>query len=349
MKQQGDVALSDGDPYAAGRALLTEMQRLPMPDAVDEKLALELGGARQVVAVRGTDASNPIIVFVHGGPASTELPIAWTYQRPWEDFFTVAQWDQRGAGLSYPLNDPETLGPTLSLDRYRDDAIELIEWLCTRYEKQKVILVGHSWGSAVGLAVAVKRPDLLYAYVGAAQVIDFLQNEQEGYAWTLSEATRMDNADASAELNAISPYPTDEALDLEKTRAERKWVRTFGGFAAYRNETSFHSHSFLLSPAHSLADGKAIGDGFAFTMPRVWPQLASISFSDVKHLEVPVLLFLGRHDRVSSPHLAEQWLADVAAPLKEAVWFEHSAHLPMFEEPGRFLAALTGRVAPLTA
>lgn len=345
----GDTALSGNDPYAAGRALLGDMQRLSMPTAVDLKVDFELGGARQIVAIRGTDAANPLILFVHGGPASTELPIAWTYQRPWEDFFTVVQWDQRGAGLSFPLNEPEALGPTLKFERYCDDAIELIELLCARYEKQKVIIVGHSWGSAIGLAVAIKRPDLIHAYVGVAQVIDFLKNEREGYAWTLSEAARTDNADALSELNAISPYPQEHSLDLEKTKVERKWVRSFGGFAAYRDDTNFHSHSFLLSPAHSLADGQAIGAGFSFTMPRMWPQLAAISFSGVKHIEVPVLLFLGRHDRVSSSHIAEQWLADLDAPLKELVWFERSAHLPMFEEPGKFLAALVERVAPLAA
>ena len=103
---------------------------------------------------------------------AVEMPVAWTFQRPWEDYFTVVQWDQRGAGRSYPLNDPKTLGPTLRPERYRDDAIELIEQLCKRYGKRKVFVVGHSWGSAIGLMVAQKRPDLLYAYIGMGQLID---------------------------------------------------------------------------------------------------------------------------------------------------------------------------------
>ena len=106
------------------------------------------------------------------------MPFAWSFQRPWEDFFTVVQWDQRGAGKSYALNDPRMIAPTMTLDRYRDDAIELIDYLKARYGKRKVFLLGHSWGSAVGLSVAIKRPDLLHAYIGMGQAIDFRAGER---------------------------------------------------------------------------------------------------------------------------------------------------------------------------
>ena len=59
-----------------------------------------LGGARQIVNVRGNDRANPILLFVHGGPGAVEMPMAWAFQRSWEDFFTVVQWDQRCAGRS---------------------------------------------------------------------------------------------------------------------------------------------------------------------------------------------------------------------------------------------------------
>ena len=99
------------------------------PNGVQETFEAVLGGARQVVNVRGADRGNPILIYIHGGPGAVEMPFGWAFQRPWEDFFTVVQWDQRGAGRSYPLNDPKTLTPTLTIDRYRDDTIELIELL----------------------------------------------------------------------------------------------------------------------------------------------------------------------------------------------------------------------------
>ena len=86
------------DPYARGREVVADIHRIVTPNGVQETFEATLGGARQVVNVRGADRANPVLLFVHGGPAAVEMPIAWAFQRPWEDFFTVVQWDQRGAG-----------------------------------------------------------------------------------------------------------------------------------------------------------------------------------------------------------------------------------------------------------
>ena len=146
------------DIYAPGRAIVADLDRIVTPNGVQETFEAVLGGARQVVNVRGADRGNPILIYIHGGPGAVEMPFGWAFQRPWEDFFTVVQWDQRGAGRSYSLNDPKTLATTLTIDRYRDDTIELIELLRKKYGKQKVFLLGHSWGSVVGLSVAAKDP-----------------------------------------------------------------------------------------------------------------------------------------------------------------------------------------------
>jgi len=219
---------ANDDPYAPGRAVVAEIQRIVTPNGVQDSFEAVLGGARQAVNVRGADRDNPILLFVHGGPGSVEMPMAWSFQRPWEDYFTVVQWDQRGAGKSFPLNDPEALAPTMTLERYRDDAIELIELLSRRYGKRKVVLMGHSWGSAVGLAVAAKRPDLLHAYVGIGQAIDFCENERVGMAWTIARAKREGNAQAVREVEASSPStrPTGGANGRSATAHSRRTGRT---------------------------------------------------------------------------------------------------------------------------
>src|SRR3546814_12396408 len=112
------------------------------------------------------------------------MPFAWAFQRPWEDAFTVVQYDQRGAGRSYPLNDPAALAPTMTPERYRDDAIELIALLKKRYDKRKVVFMGHSCGSMVGLSATVERTDVLYASVGVGQGIDSREGDKAGMAWT---------------------------------------------------------------------------------------------------------------------------------------------------------------------
>lgn len=335
------------DPYPPGRAIVADVQKLVAPNAIDETFVATLGGARQVVNVRGSNRDNPILIYVHGGPGAVEMPIAWSFQRPWEDYFTVVQWDQRAAGRSYLLEKPETIAPTLAPARYRDDAIALIELLRQRYGKRKVILLGHSWGSVVGMMVAAKRPDLLYAYVGVGQLIDFRENERVGYAWTLAEAKRRGDTAAVAALEKIAPYPGDGPLDVRKTDVERGINVRYGGLAWRRADGDFYFRTARLSPLYTEADRKAWDAGSDLTMRTMWPQLAAIDFRPVTRLEVPVIFLLGRHDTTTPSGIAERWLSAVSAPAKKLVWFEDSAHLPIVEEPGKTLVTLVQDVRPL--
>jgi len=337
---------SIGDPYAPGRDIVAGINRIVTPRGIQETFEVTLGGARQVVNVRGADRTNPIIVFIHGGPGAVEMPFSWTFQRPWEDFFTVVQWDQRGAGRSYPLNDPGKLAPTLTIERYRDDTIELIELLRRKYDKRKVILIGHSWGSVVGLSTAAKRPDLLHAYVGMGQYIDPVGGERASFDWTLAEARKDRNAQAVHELEALRPYPG--AFEIERIDAERKWAVHYGGLFAGRNDGQFYFDAARLSPEYLPADRKAWGDGSAYTVKIVEPQLAAVEFKTLRKLDCPVIMFLGRHDWVVPSAIAAEWLDRLDAPKKATIWFENSAHMMMVEEPGRVLAALLEEVRPLT-
>ena len=335
------------DVYAPARAVVAEIQRIVTPNGVQDSFEVVLGGARQAVSVRGAERDNPILLFVHGGPGSVEMPMAWSFQRPWEDYFTVVQWDQRGAGKSFPLNDPKALAPTMTLERYRDDAIELIELLNRKYGKRRIVLMGHSWGSAVGLAVAAERPDLLHAYVGIGQAIDFRENERVGMAWTITRAKREGNAQAVREVEALRPYPDAGEFTIAKADAWRKWSIGYGALAAYRPNADFYFASTRLSPEYTAADRKAWSDGSAFSVTTLWPRLAGMSFQDLRRLEVPVVFFLGRHDYTVPAPIAAAWMERLRAPKKQVVWFEHSAHLPMVEEPGRVFAALLEHVRPL--
>lgn len=344
---QADGAQGSTDPYASGRESVAAVQRIVTPNGVQEAFETVLGDTRQAVSVRGADRANPLLLFIHGGPGSVEMPMAWTFQRPWEDYFTVVQWDQRGAGKSYRLNDPQALAPSMTLQRYRDDAIELIEQLRIRYGKRKVVLMGHSWGSAVGLAVAAERPDLLHAYVGVGQAISFKDNERVGLDWTLEQTRQRGNAQAQRELEALKPYPDGERFTIEQADAWRKWSVRWGALAAYRDNADFYFDATKLSPEYGPADRKAWSEGSAFSVKTLWPRLADVSFQPLRRLEVPVVFLLGRHDYTVPAPIADAWLKRVQAPSKQVVWFEHSAHLPMVEEPGRVFAALLQHVLPL--
>lgn len=335
------------DPYAPGKEIIADIGKIVTPNGVQEEFVATLGGAKQAVSVRGSDKNNPILLFIHGGPGAVEMPIAWTFQRPWEDYFTVVQWDQRGAGKSYALNDPQAIAPTMTLERYRDDAIELIEQLRSRYGKQKVFVLGHSWGSAVGLAVTAARPDLLHAYVGMGQFIDVRENERVGMAWTLEQARKAGNTAAVKEIEALRPYPDSGPFGIDKADGWRKWAIQYGSLAAYRPDANFYLRAPRLSPEYTPADRKAWIDGSGFTVTTLWPRLADMSFHTLRKTEVPVIMLLGRHDYTTPSDITAGWMDKLSAPKKQTVWFEHSSHLPMIEEPGKVFAALLQHVRPL--
>lgn len=336
----------DDDPYADARGIVGDLQRIVAPTGVQETHTVRIGGIDQVITVRGMDRANPILLYIHGGPAAPMMPASWTFQKPWEDYFTVVQWDQRAAGRTLRANDADAVAPTIAIDRYVGDAIELIDWLRSTYGKHKVILVGHSWGTVIGMPVLAEKPEWLHAYVGIGQIIHPWTDETIGYTHALDSARAEGNDAAVRELQALAPYP---GTDLRNGRidAQRKWVIHYGGHSAYRDNSDYYFRSQRLSPDYTREDRLAIAAGSAITLDRILGQWRSVDFSGLRRVQAPVVMLLGRHDLTTPSQPVADWLAAVDAPFKHAAWFEHSAHFALIEEPGRTLMTLVQRVRPL--
>lgn len=329
-------------------AIIADWRKIVSPRGVDERLEISVGGTKQWISVRGRDRRNPIILMIHGGPASPEMQTSWTWQSDWEDYFTVVQWDQRGAGKSYVANDPAVIGPTLSLDRIADDATEVVQYLRRRYAKDKVFVIGHSWGSEVGLTLAHRHPELLYAYIGMGQLISGVENERVGYQLTLKEAEVRNNAAAISELKSIAPYPEkDGSVPLAKINLERKWSVNFGGLTYGRDGLSYYSNLAELSPDYSLVDIDAIDQGAQLSLPRLLPDMMKFDYTRVTDFRCPIFMFEGRYDVTTPSQIAADWFKHVRAPKKGLTWFENSSHMIEVEEPGRVLVRLVEDVRPL--
>jgi proline iminopeptidase len=131
---------------------------------------VRIGGIDQWVSIRGDDRRNPVLIVLHGGRGYVDMPMSWWFGRGWEEYFTVVYWDQRAAGKTYLPNDPATTKLTLTLERMVADAEELITWVRRDLGKQKVFLLGHSFGSYLGVQIAQRHPEWLYAYIGVGQL-----------------------------------------------------------------------------------------------------------------------------------------------------------------------------------
>ena len=330
----------------AGRDVIADLCRIPNPEAIDRTEYVTLGGVEQFVSVRGRDASNPVLIICHGGPALPALPSSWVWQRGVEDYFTIVNYDQRASGKSAAnLTDDMDL----SVDRYVDDLVELISWVRDEFDVEKVGVLGHSWGSILGVLLAQRRPDLLWAYIGVGQVISGAENEKESFGHALRSAAQDQNEEALAELRALGEYPGDQPLTVERIVTCRKWAQHYGGLSAYRSDSMYYFGAAEFSPFYTADELELIGVGQEVSGPELMPSLLSFDARGRVEFDVPILQFLGRHDWTTPTAPVERWIEQVVAPSKHIVWFESSAHMCMFEEPGKFLVSLVSLALPYSA
>lgn len=124
--------------------------------------------------IKSKNVSNPVLLFVHGGPGMPE----YKYSSALEDNFTVVWWDQRGAGLSYHSGMSKE---KMTTEQFVSDTIEVSKYLCQRFKQEKIYLLGHSWGSLIAIQAAQKSPELYYAYIGVAQITNQIESEKIAY------------------------------------------------------------------------------------------------------------------------------------------------------------------------
>ena len=334
-------------PNDKAREVIGDLHRIVTPRGVQESYKLRVGGIDQWIYVRGRDVENPIVLFVHGGPASPLSPTLWQFQRPMEEYFTWVNWDQRGAGKTLLTVDPQSIADTIHVSQYVSDAIEVAEAVRKKYRARKIILMGHSWGTVIGMKAALARPDLFHAYVGVGQVINTRTNEKLSFEYGLAQARKANHTEAIREMESIAPYPGDQPITRERIVIARKWPQYFGGLTAYRDDSKYFFDAPLLSPEYDAKDVAAIDQGSLFTLEKILPEFLELDFTQVKEFPIPVVMFMGRHDYTTPSQPTSEWLDAVRAPYKLGVWFEDSAHMIPFEEPGKMLVSLVDYVKPL--
>src|SRR5262245_7197140 len=199
--------------------------KIATPNGIDEAKYVPIGGIEQWITIRGEDRSNPVVLFLHGGPGDATNPWGYAGFRPWLGTFTVVQWDQRGSGRTLGRNGPSSI-PTIGLDRRTRDGIELAEHLRKALGKERIVLVGHSFGSILGLSMARARPDLFWAYVGTGQVADPKRSLAVAYDELRNKAQSLGDERALRELEAVGPPPYPDGRGWA---VQHRWSNLFEG------------------------------------------------------------------------------------------------------------------------
>jgi pimeloyl-ACP methyl ester carboxylesterase len=315
-----------------------------IPGSVASLEKVRLGGVDQWILIRGNNVGNPIVLKLHGGPGQAEMATVGM-NRLLEKDFIVVEWDQRGAGKSASAIEPES---AMTVAQFVDDTHELTELLLQRFHQKKLILVGSSWGSVIGLKAVQQHPDLYRAFVSTGQIADFSEGMHTGYRFLVDEATRRNDRNALDDLTRIGAPPYLGDGSNVKQEVYGKWLETYG--ALWHSTEKFDRVGWMMSSVEyawpeKLRFSRAAQRSFEILLP----QLASIDMNrDVPRVEVPVYFAVGRYDHMAPFEVSQKYFSNLTAPKKEWIWFDNSAHFPQWEEVERFHALLVDKVVPET-
>ena len=310
-----------------------------VPGSIAEIHALRLGGVDQWVMVRGESVKNPPLILLHGGPGFSDTGFFRAFNSVLEKSFTVVYWDQRGAGKSF---DQTLQRSSMTVDRFVADLDELVDWVRKRVGATKVVLLGHSWGTALGVLYAARFPEKVATYVGAAQIGDWPAAEMASWSLALAAAERNHDRRVVEKLSALGPPPhTRKKLFAERTLS----LRATGQLGA---RSMWNAVRAMFSPESSILDLRTTMRGFEFSIDAMWPEVSRLNLLQaVPELKMPVFFFLGRKDPWVPPQASVEYFDALKAPSKKLFWFDHSGHEPFVDEPAKFNAAMVELVRPV--
>jgi len=323
------LAISPGQPRplvdAAGRTI---------PGSLSERVFVEIGGIRQGMIIQSADPSNPVLLFLHGGPGMVEFFMEEDYPTGLAQHFTMVWWEQRGAGMSFASDIPPE---TMTLDRMIADTIEVADYLRDRFGQERILLLGHSWGSYLGIQVAHAAPDRFLAYVGMAQIAHQLRSEVMARDHLLELYRVRGDARMVSQLEA-APVSMEDGTSPAWMRL-RDGAMHRAGVGHMRAMDSVVTGIFLPMwrvRAYTLREKINIWRGKIWSRPFFWEALLRDDLTArLTRFELPVYFLVGRHDFTANADLSRAYFDAIEAPVKGFYMFDDSAHSPLFEEPAR--------------
>ena len=316
---------------------ITDENGRPLEGSIAVLERVPLNGSQQWITIRGKDTRKPILLFLAGGPGGSQLSTERFALGGLEDDFVVVNWEQPGAGKSYDA----VKRSTITVERYIEDAHALVLLLRERFGQDKVYVLGESWGSALGILLVQRYPELFHAFIGTGQMVAFTENDLICYNFALNLARERGNSQKIEKLEKQGPPPY-----YDKDVAWKQ-ITYLADTYAYMNQNpqisdnGTNTFRDLAAPEYGLYDKVAWFLGIVDTLGIVYPQLWDIDFrAQAAKLDVPVYFLIGRHDINAPVELTEEYYNLLEAPHKELVWFENSGHNPWVSESGRFMQVI---------
>ncbi|MBR0343592.1 MAG: alpha/beta hydrolase [Oscillospiraceae bacterium] len=311
---------------------------------VDVKKKIEIGGVKQKIHYLSNDLNNPVLLFLHGGPGVCNRHTIIKDHIDLLDTFTMVTWDQRGSGGSFFDVPVESL----TISRMTDDASELVDWCCKEFNKDKIFVIGGSWGSELGVLLCSKYPEKIAAFFGFGQVVDIAKNEEISFEYTREAAMKAGDMEAVKILDEVGPPVEGQyKYGYKGMKMQRDLMMKYGGYSKQAGKDNYWDafvKPVILSGEYSFTDLIGFILGYKKVLTKMWPEIGKTCFpKTTTKIDVPIFIFDGRLDMNTPSVLVEDWFNMIEAPRKELIWFEESGHNPMGDEPEKFKSLLRER------
>jgi pimeloyl-ACP methyl ester carboxylesterase len=321
-----------------GKAVpITDLQGKPLEGSISVIEKLSLGGLDQYIIIRGADSTKPVMLFLHGGPGSPEIAFMKHFNADIEKDFVMVYWEQRGSGKSYSKKIP---AESMNMAQFISDTRELSEYLTERFSQERIYIMGHSWGSLLGILTAHKYPELFRAYFGVGQACYQFRGEQISYEWAIEQARQHNDKKAIETLSGLS-FPDSLAGNkewIDYLMVERNFVNKFGGGTTRDIKGMWPLVKLVLKTSeYTIGDKLNFMNGSLFSLDQMWNEVIHRNLiNDIDSMKVPVYFFHGKYDFTTPYSVAKEFYNQLKAPDKEFFTFENSSHSPVMEEVEKF-------------
>ena len=308
---------------------------------MDKQTKIKINGHMMKIHIITNDETNPVILFVHGGPGGINRHDVMHNHLDLLDRFTLVGWDQRGTGGSYTGTDFSKLTKDLVVE----DAACLVEWLCRRFDKDKIFILGLSWGSCVGTLLCARHPEHIAAYVGYGQLVNGHMNEVLSWRWALEQAEKAGDEKAVKTLKDMGePVNGNYKGGSEDLHTQRGILNKYGGVSPRLHGDKYmngRTGAMKAVKEYTRADWKGYNEGAEKSLRKLWPEIGLLDFPKTNtKFEVPFYIFHGHQDMNTPWTLIPDWYEKIEAPDKDLIFFDNSGHNPMTDEPEAFKKAM---------
>ncbi|WP_109097178.1 alpha/beta fold hydrolase [Aquimarina sp. AU58] len=280
-----------------------------------ESQLININGYKINVETKGK--GNPI-VFIAGGPGNSHDYMQGNFGKYYKNR-QVVFFDGLGRGLSDDAKD---------IKEYSIQGdVETLEGIRKALQLSKWTVVGHSYGTVVAQAYALKYPQYTEKMI-------LINGFHSGLMWQAN----CDSYNHYAKTHFPEKWTVVDSLRSEGfVSSDPEFSKVYGDFPT---KYIYYHNTELKQPVpkdvkrswNSAVYYTIVGRDADF---HVTGDMGDIDFRrELKKIQSPTLIIAGRYDGVSTPEFAIQYKTYM--PKAKFVMFEKSGHNPYLEEPEKF-------------